>query len=366
MPKINLTDLAIQRLKAEDGQVRYFDQSTPGFGILVGKKSKTFFVVTGKERRMQTLGAYGATTLKEARSAAKTLLATPSAPKAKMTYQQAVEAFEKARKPHLKTKTQEHYHYFLNEVDLKGSLSEITRADVKKALTKWDTKPGSANACFSVLQTFFNYWVGEEVINRNPIHRVSAPHKAESRARVLTDEEIIKVWNATDHKPYGYICRLSLLTAGRKNEIRNLLVEGDTLVFKKTKNGTDHHLPITPLVRQHVMEPYQFNNWSREKVRLNKRTGITDHTIHDLRRTWSFLAGKCGVRPEVIERVLNHKRSGIVAVYQRYEYREEMENALLTVEAYIVKLTTPRASTPEPSTAPNGVRDETVIEKAST
>lgn len=339
MPKTNLTDLAIQRLKTEDGQTRYFDESTPGFGILVGKRAKTFFVVTGKERRMQTLGAYPATSLKDARSEAKRILADPTAPKPRQSYAEAVNAFEKARTGHVKATTLKRYRFYLDTLAFTQSLADLTKTDIKTGLAKWDGKKRAQNACHSALRTFLNWCVEEELIERNPLYRARSPNKTPSRDRILTDTEIVKIWNATDFKPYGYLVRLALLTAGRKMEVRTLKVDGDLIVFKDTKNRTDHHLPITPLVRQHLMlEPYKFDNHEREKVRLDKATGVTGYTLHDLRRTWAYLAGRLGVRPEVIERVLNHKRTGIVEVYQRYQYIPEMAEALVLVENHIQQL----------------------------
>jgi hypothetical protein len=51
--KVALTDMAIQAMKApEQGQSRFFDTTLRGFGILVGKKTKTFILVTGKQRKL--------------------------------------------------------------------------------------------------------------------------------------------------------------------------------------------------------------------------------------------------------------------------------------------------------------------------
>lgn len=46
--RIMLTDIAIQKLRF-DTQTKVMDTAVPGFGILVGKRAKTFFVVKGKK-----------------------------------------------------------------------------------------------------------------------------------------------------------------------------------------------------------------------------------------------------------------------------------------------------------------------------
>jgi integrase len=61
-------------------------------------------------------------------------------------------------------------------------------------------------------------------------------------------------------------------------------------------------------------------DFSRMKERLDQASGVTDWTLHDIRRTVASGLQRLGVRLEVTEAVLNH-RSGstasIVGVYQR-------------------------------------------------
>ena len=50
-------------------------------------------------------------------------------------------------------------------------------------------------------------------------------------------------------------------------------------------------------------------------------------TPHDLRRTMASRMGDIGIAPHIIERCLNHIPQGIVAVYQRQHYEEELAEA---------------------------------------
>lgn len=51
-------------------------------------------------------------------------------------------------------------------------------------------------------------------------------------------------------------------------------------------------------------------------------------TPHDLRRTGATMMGALGVRPEVIERCLNHvEQNRLIRIYQRHELRPEMKAA---------------------------------------
>jgi integrase len=51
-------------------------------------------------------------------------------------------------------------------------------------------------------------------------------------------------------------------------------------------------------------------------------------TPHDLRRTAATLMGELGVRPDVIEKCLNHKEQNrLIRIYQRNSYSDEMRSA---------------------------------------
>jgi integrase len=50
-------------------------------------------------------------------------------------------------------------------------------------------------------------------------------------------------------------------------------------------------------------------------------------TPHDLRRTMATHMADMGVMPHVIEKCLNHKMAGVMAVYNRAEYAAEKKAA---------------------------------------
>ena len=74
--KVRLTDIAIKRLSFPDsGQVTYWDDATPGFGLRCSTKSKSFVVMYGEKRRLKTLGRYPDFSLSDARKEARRFLA---------------------------------------------------------------------------------------------------------------------------------------------------------------------------------------------------------------------------------------------------------------------------------------------------
>jgi integrase len=74
-----------------------------------------------------------------------------------------------------------------------------------------------------------------------------------------------------------------------------------------------------------------FNGWGKAKAALDKRSGVTNWRLHDLRRTAATGLQRLGVRLEVTEQILNHvsgSRAGIVGVYQRHDFAVEKRAAL--------------------------------------
>jgi integrase len=63
-------------------------------------------------------------------------------------------------------------------------------------------------------------------------------------------------------------------------------------------------------------------------VRLRRTSGVPDFTPHDLRSTAALLMGERGVRPDVIERVLNHTPAKIARTYNLAAYDAEKRQAL--------------------------------------
>ena len=68
MPRLQFTDLTIRALKSDAGQTDYWDAKTPGFGVRVGKLTKTFIVKDGSSRK--ALGQYPSVSLHDARKLA--------------------------------------------------------------------------------------------------------------------------------------------------------------------------------------------------------------------------------------------------------------------------------------------------------
>lgn len=55
---MRLTEISVRALKGSDTYVTYFDDTLPGFGVRVGKRSRTFIVLRGKQRQRVSFGKW--------------------------------------------------------------------------------------------------------------------------------------------------------------------------------------------------------------------------------------------------------------------------------------------------------------------
>jgi len=329
--RIKLTDVAIRQIPlSQDGQVKVRDETLPGFGLIVGKKAKSFFVMYGKDRRTETLGRYPDVALAEARKAAKRLLL--DAPERKIS-----DRLSPARTTYLKEcerknrpNTVRSYRHYLSLVQDKP-LSSIKPTDIDL------THPHTVTAW----KVFMNWCVRRELIDKNPF--LHAPVKYGKRDRVIADDEIRTLF-AYDHPPFSHILKLCLLTGQRRSQISRIQpewIKDETIAFPSEvmKSGRPHTIPIAPMTRELLKNaPFQFNGWSKAKARCDKHTGVMDWTLHDLRRTFATIHARIGTPIHVVEALLDHSSgsiSGVAAIYIRHNFLPEMRRSMQEFESTI-------------------------------
>ena len=84
-----------------------------------------------------------------------------------------------------------------------------------------------------------------------------------------------------------------------------------------------------------------FSGWSKSKERLDRRSGLAGWRLHDLRRTLVTGLAELGVRPHVIEAVVNHvsgHKAGVAGVYNRATYSQEKRKALQDWADYLNRI----------------------------
>jgi integrase len=221
------------------------------------------------------------------------------------------------------------------------------------------TTDSLARHAHGILSSFFAWCVSQRVIDANPCLGVSLPPMRVPRERVLTDGEIVAFWRACDEldAPMRSVFRLLLMCGQRRSEVARMTwdeVVGNvwTLPAARTKNKREHTVPLTAAALDIIeamprLCPYVFTNdgtrpvsdFSGAKTRVAKVMGTSSWTLHDLRRTAATGMARAGADLHVIERALNHVSGsfgGIVGVYQRYRYADEVRRALEAWETLLM------------------------------
>jgi integrase len=137
-------------------------------------------------------------------------------------------------------------------------IKHITRAHVATrigAIAK-ENGPFAANHARTSLSSLFTWAMKQGLVENNP---VTATHRAAEnveRDRVLSDAELVAVWNACRDDDYGRIVRLLILTGQRRAEVGGI-VAGEldlaarrwVIPWERTKTGgftrTPHEVPLS-------------------------------------------------------------------------------------------------------------------------
>jgi integrase len=361
--RFKLTDISIKALKApETGSIIYADAFLPGFGVRVSQGGTKSFVLThGKLRRREKIGRVGIITLAEARAEAKRRIAEYTLGKEKplsITWTKATEEFIDDGRAHLKERTLLDYRRMFDRHFRFGDLlvSEISSGEIQRRIDKLRDRPSERHHAFVVAGTFFRWAHRRYYVDSNPMERMSIRYHYRPRTRVLSDDEIRRVWHAAGNDLFGSRVKLQLLTGQRGGEIASLaqdMVRGDVVTLPSwlTKNKREHTFPLGTIAAEvigglslparGIYKPKAFENYQRMKARLDAASGVFDWRLHDLRRTFASGLAAQGVSLPAIERLLNHVSgsfAGIVGVYQHYNYMPEMRRAISLWETHIAEL----------------------------
>jgi integrase len=369
MPTVHLTDISIKALKApEQGQTTYWDASLPAFGIRVSQGgTKAWTVVHGETRKRITIGRYPVISLQQARGEAKRVLAEITLGNGGgvgMRFEEALASFLTTHcavknKPGTAKETERLLRRHFLPTLKNRVLEDISTRDFTAIVDRALETPSEAKHAFTAGKTFFRWAARRRYIRHSPADGLAAPSKSVARDRVLSDEELVRVYCVARRRghPFGTIVELLLLTGQRRSEIGSLrqsFVDHSTKVITLpgglTKNGREHTFPYGELVARALREAMpngellfaarrtterSFCGWSKGKAAFDRECGIDHWTLHDLRRTFSTIQARIGTPPHITERILNHQvgtLTAIAKIYNRYSYLDEMREAMLNYE----------------------------------
>jgi integrase len=233
-------------------------------------------------------------------------------------------------------------------------IDQVTQRDVASCLLAISQRGAvTTTQARSTLQAFYIWAIHMGIALTNPVIGTRKPREAIPRERVLSDDEVGRIWNGCGDDDYGRVIKLLTLTGSRRQEVGGMAwPEIDferglwTLPAARSKNGRAHTLPLPGLAfdiiktvpctasREHLFGSRSgtgFANWDKGKQALDARCGVTGWTVHDIRRSVATKLADIGVQPHVIEQILNHQsghKRGIAGIYNRSSYGREVRAAL--------------------------------------
>lgn len=381
--------LTAKILKQAKARAMQYEESDRQDGLVLvvypsGKKSWAvrYRSAEGKQRK-EMLGPLDEMSLTDARTAAKELMVRiakgddPSA-KAKddastMTVETAWERFMVDRHAQEKNRA-------ADEVDRQFTayvkpaighmlLSKVTGPQVRKIVLDRvaDGSRIMANRVHATCAKFFKWATDRDrsLIETNPYAGYSKPAGETERDRVLSNVELAALWREAGKtaQPFGPLVRLLILTGQRRSEVTGVNGrEIDTtraewiIPSERAKNGDRHTVYLSPPALSELAKVkriagkekliFTTNGTSayaghhKAKVRMDAQLQFNEPwRIHDIRRTVTTGMAALGISASVVEAILNHRtgsRAGVAGIYNRHDYADDMELALVAWGRFIV------------------------------
>jgi integrase len=375
MPKHTLNDRFIASCKTSK-RVAYFDTKCIGLVLRVspaGSKTWLFVYRKGGAPEWLTLGSYPAMTLAEARKLAlghrhsvdvedrnpaeerrQADQAEPPPPvPAEFSFGDLCDVYLKLAPAKKKTWIDDRRKItkYLRTAWGARPLKSITRSDVH-ALLDMLVAAGltvGVNRVQALISRLFTVAMDRSLIDAHPAARMEKRFKERPSDRVLTDDELKKLWAGLDAQPgrASDAIRLRLLLGQRGEETAWMTwsevdLEGAVwqMAGTRTKNGRPHAVPLpaTALAllkrrRGEVAEdePTVFDGLTLAADDYRALSTLTGGTYEwpDLRRTVATRLAGLGFDETTIGRVLNHARATVTSRhYNQHAYLDEKTSAL--------------------------------------
>jgi integrase len=372
MPRRLLTDRFCTGAKARDGELQtdYFDTQVSGLALRVSATYKSWslhYTLGGKRRRL-TFGAYPAISLASARTRgdeAKAAIAEGRDPQAiaSETLRAICELYMAREGAKLRTAEWRKRLLDRHVYPTLGArpIAEIKRSEIVRLLDGIEegSGPAMARLTLALVRKVMNWHASRSDDFLSPVVRGMARAQEKARDRILTDDELRKVWRTAEGcGVYGSYLRFLLLTAARRNEASDMtwveLQGGDwTLPAARNKTKLDLLRPLSGAARRIIEglpkagpfvfttnDATPFTSFSNSKAEFDKASGTKGWTLHDLRRTARSLMSRAGVPTDHAERCLGHVIGGVRGVYDRHEYHAEKRQAFEALAALIERIVT--------------------------
>src|SRR5690625_4345506 len=393
MPTQHLNDRFIRSLKTpENSRVEYYDdhliqgnklkkRGVKGLALRITSSGKRSFVYRywyhGRSKRY-TIGSYPEWSLSDARDKARELHELvsggidPLAEKQQrieanpITFRQAVKAYKEKHLPSLKESTQTDYkrriEVILNGLNPDRHIRDMKRFEVLEFLE--EQAPVQGQRIQAILSGIFKFALNRDWVDSNIATNINLAGKRIQRKKKwqnveFDDSQIKRLWDAFSGQtePVQSFFKMLLILGQRSGETRlmkwrniNLDKQIWTIPETDTKNSLIHFVPLSPMALEILdhLKPWTGNSEfvfesqvkrgepighpQKTAQRIREKFDIKEFNPHSLRTTFATRVAGLGTPPQVLSKLLNHKKPGegstITAIYNKYNYEEEKRIAL--------------------------------------
>jgi integrase len=382
--KVNLTPAFIASAQCPPGRDRiiYWDEQLERFGFQVTTKGARSYVVQyflhGSSSRMAINAVL---TLTQARREARRLLGLVAVGRDPLEERRAA---RKVRENALRAVAETYFSTGMRGLRTAGArravfertifprlgnrpIKDIRRAEVVRLLDEIerDRGPCAADETLKAIGSLFSWYSVRDDTFKSPLVRGMRRTSTKDRARqrVLSDQELRRVWEAADKAgAFGRMIQLLLLTGGRRNEVRCMRwseIEGTdwTIPAARYKTKLDHLIPLSGAAQRVLAGipriaggDFVFSSdgrraiggAGRRKADFDRLCGVANWTLHDLRRTARSLMSRAGVPADHAERALGHALPGIRGTYDRHSFYPEKQRAFEALASLIERIVNPQ------------------------
>jgi integrase len=357
-----------------------------------------FYRIDGQQIR-DVIGRYPAKKLGEARQAARDKLDLVERGKDPRTEASRLRAQEAQRRAETFAKVADQYHtghlakltsgeelWQRVQDDLLPAwrdlpIRDIRRGAVMTLLDSIERDKGvyARNRRLALIRHMFNYALDRELVDANPAARIPMLEEAK-RQRILTDAELVEVWNASDllDDAFRRFTRELILLGQRRNEVAGMAwpeieeAKAEWLIAaERMKHRSPHLVPLPAsallLIGSRPQDnpaTYVFSTgrrgdapisgFNKLKLQLDKHIlaarrktdpeakPMAAWRLHDLRRTFRSGLSRLRIPPHIAERVIAHLPPGIERTYDVHEYVDEKRNAIEAWASYVDQLVNPK------------------------
>jgi integrase len=245
-------------------------------------------------------------------------------------------------------------------------IAEIKRSEIVALLDQIQigNGPVMADRVLAAIRAIMNWHTNRSDDFRSPIVRGMARTKSKerSRQRILSDEEIRKVWKAANKAEGSFpaLVKFLLLTGARRGEATGMtwteLKGGDwELPAARNKTGLNLVRPLSKAALDVIQSQRREDSryvfpatkglpivaFTKRKAEFDKASGTSGWCLHDLRRSARSLLSRAGVSSDHAERCLGHVIAGVAGVYDRHHYQPEMKPAYDALATLIERIANP-------------------------